>query len=67
MEGDISAQVGEAIFRHNPGDVIAVKVGEKHRLFSEKGGKIAEISLGKFEEDDIIRYQDDYGRMEIIK
>ena len=35
----------------------------KHRLIAgEKGCRILEISFGKFNENDIIRYEDDYNR-----
>ena len=37
---------------------------EKHRLMAVKeGGSILEISFGEFNEKDIIRYEDDYGRI----
>ncbi len=38
--------------------------GFKHRLISgEKGCRVLEISFGKFNEKDIVRYEDDYGRI----
>jgi mannose-6-phosphate isomerase-like protein (cupin superfamily) len=62
IEGDIKTEVDGNVLNHHQGDIIIINVGQKHRLFSDNGGKIVEISLGKFEEDDIVRYQDDYGR-----
>ena len=36
----------------------------KHRLIAGKEGcRVLEISFGKFDENDIIRYEDDYGRV----
>ena len=35
----------------------------KHRLSGISGLKIAEISFGKFDENDITRYEDDFGRI----
>ncbi len=39
-------------------------VGRKtpHRLFSKKGGVLVEVAVGRFDEDDIIRLDDDFGR-----
>jgi mannose-6-phosphate isomerase-like protein (cupin superfamily) len=37
--------------------------GMKHRLSADKkGGRVLEISYGEFDEKDIVRYEDDYGR-----
>ena len=62
IEGDIKTEVDGKTSDHHLGDIITIEVKQKHRLFSTKGGKIIEVSLGEFKEDDIIRYQDDYGR-----
>jgi mannose-6-phosphate isomerase-like protein (cupin superfamily) len=50
--------------------IIALRVGEKiyiprkklHRVFSAKGAEILEVSYGKFDEGDVVRVEDDYGR-----
>lgn len=39
-----------------------VPVHNIHRLSSSSGGTIAEISYGNFDERDIIRIEDDFGR-----
>lgn len=45
------------------GDEIYIPLGAKHRLIgTEKEGQILEISWGDFDEDDIVRYEDDFGR-----
>ena len=37
-----------------------IKKGQKHRLIGP--GRVLEISFGDFDENDIIRYEDDYQR-----
>lgn len=51
---------------HTPlkyGDVFWVEKGTPHRLMSEKGAIIVEVALGHFDENDIVRLQDDHGRI----
>lgn len=62
VEGDIGTVVGGRETRHTPGGFIRVAAGAKHRLFSEHGGKLVEVSFGAFDENDITRHEDDYGR-----
>jgi mannose-6-phosphate isomerase-like protein (cupin superfamily) len=44
------------------GDEAFVPRGSRHRLSSDVGGRILEISFGNFDEEDIVRYEDKYGR-----
>lgn len=45
------------------GDETNVSVGTKHRITAgSEGIKILEVSTGDFDEEDIIRYEDKYGR-----
>jgi mannose-1-phosphate guanylyltransferase/mannose-6-phosphate isomerase len=45
------------------GDELTIPSGAKHRLASRRGKvRILEISIGHFDEDDIVRYEDVYGR-----
>jgi mannose-6-phosphate isomerase-like protein (cupin superfamily) len=47
-----------------PGDEIHVPIGVKHRFSSIKdGARILEISFGEFLEEDITRFEDNYGRV----
>jgi len=62
IEGDVSSVVGGDQRQHRPGAIIQVPAGVKHRLFSRAGSKLIEISFGEFDENDIIRYEDDYDR-----
>ncbi len=44
------------------GQIFAVPMRTVHRLESKRGGVIVEVALGRFNEDDIVRLKDDYGR-----
>ena len=45
------------------GDEVFIPKGSKHRLAGlDKEGKVLEVSFGHFDENDIVRYEDDYGR-----
>lgn len=48
-----------------PGEELTIPCGAKHRL-AARGGKVRvlEISFGHFDENDIVRYEDAYGRVE---
>lgn len=64
LSGNLDCQIGEKKFRMKKGIPYLISRGIKHRLSALKnGGKVIEISFGKFDEKDIIRYQDDYGRV----
>lgn len=46
------------------GDEIFVPIGSKHKLFAGKEGLVVlEIAIGEFDEGDIVRYEDKYGRV----
>lgn len=46
------------------GDELIIPLGVKHRLTANSLGlEIMEISYGDFDEEDIIRYEDKYGRI----
>lgn len=46
----------------SPGQTITVPVGSAHRIEGIEDSAILEISIGEFDENDIVRLQDDYGR-----
>ena len=61
----------QATLRDESGDrTVALKKGEVfrvtkkmiHRLSSQKGGIIVEVAYGDFDEEDIVRVEDDFGR-----
>lgn len=67
VEGDATAIAGT-----DPNDLreVPLEIGKLHiidlkmihRLTSKKGGTVVEVSLGKFDENDIVRIDDDFGR-----
>lgn len=67
LSGDVQAVRGKditalEIYELEPGVPFHVPLGHLHRLSSRKGGVVAEISIGKFDENDIERIEDVYGR-----
>lgn len=67
VEGDAMATVHEGdeekSFALKKGEVFRVGKGQVHRLSSKKGGVIVEVAYGNFDENDIVRLQDDHGRV----
>ncbi len=56
-------QVGDKKFNVKAGDFISVKKRQKHRVISKSNiARFIEISFGKFDEKDEVRYEDRYGR-----
>jgi len=69
VEGEATATLGmdvENLVRTElrEGEMFHIPRAAIHRLESEKGGTIVEISLGDFDENDIVRLEDVYGRVE---
>ncbi len=63
LAGKGTAVVGEAELAAVPGASFTVEVGQAHRLIAGgEGLTILEISLGDFDESDIVRLEDAYGR-----
>ena len=65
VSGTGTAKVGDSTFEVKPGDTIDVTIGEKHRISADETGtlSIIEVQTGSsFDEQDIIRYADDFGR-----
>ena len=67
VEGDATATIQNSsglieVYPLRLGESFRVGKGTAHRLESKKGGVIVEVALGHFDEDDIIRLQDDFGR-----
>ena len=64
LDEGLHVQIGKRRISLRKGSSIVVKKGVKHRLHCEEGSKVRllEISFGDFSENDIERYEDDYGR-----
>jgi mannose-6-phosphate isomerase len=65
LRGEAVATLGAALgrLRLSVGSTISVPKGTYHRLESEKGAHVLEVSRGFFDEDDIVRVEDDYARV----
>jgi len=64
LSGNLDCQIGEKTIKMKKGIPYLISRGVKHRLSAQqKRGKILEIAFGKFDEKDILRYEDDYGRV----
>lgn len=64
ISGDGIIQINGKDINVKVGDELSIEIGDKHRMSAgENGLKILEISLGDFDEGDIIRYEDKYGRI----
>ncbi len=57
-------QIGDERHNVSAGDEHNINIGEKHRMEAGNDGLVVlEIATGTFEENDIVRYEDDYGRI----
>ncbi|MGH2612314.1 MAG: phosphomannose isomerase type II C-terminal cupin domain, partial [Rhabdochlamydiaceae bacterium] len=59
----IIAQIGTKKQRGKPGDLFIVPKRKKHRIMGITEAIILEVAFGKVLETDIVRYEDDYGRV----
>lgn len=63
IKGNASVHVRNKELLLNEGDEIAIPKRATHRISTRKSAcVILEISFGKFDEDDIVRIEDDYNR-----
>lgn len=70
VQGDPTVQIGDETVQCVQGMSYFIPIGKQHRVFNgtETTVKILEIQIGEsFEEDDIVRLDDDYGRAGIGK
>ena len=63
LHGRIKAQKGEASFILNEGEFLRIGKEEKHRIYGLTNACILETAFGQPRERDIIRYEDEYGRV----
>ncbi|MEK7606287.1 MAG: phosphomannose isomerase type II C-terminal cupin domain [Patescibacteria group bacterium] len=63
LSGTPDIQKGKAVIHAKAGDEFFIDVGESHRITAIGGDATClEISTGSFNEDDIVREEDNYGR-----
>jgi len=66
VDGDAVITIGDNQYLLKTGEMRFIPAGTKHRLGnpSDKPLKVIEIQIGEYlGEDDIIRYEDDFGRV----
>lgn len=64
LDGPLDVTVGDRAWSAETGDQVWVPRGEVHRMgnSSTRPGRILEIGYGEFDEQDIVRLEDDYQR-----
>lgn len=65
ISGVAKAVVDDEIVEAGPGGTIDIPLGAKHRLINDGDDEVVIIEIQKGDytgEDDIVRYEDDYGR-----
>ena len=64
IEGDAILQMNDKIIEAKSGEEYFIEPKMIHRITGkDKPAKVLEISFGDFDENDIVRIEDDYGRM----
>jgi len=65
LEGRPILVINDKVTKYKPGDSVKFGKGVKHRLINRTKQKIRvlEVAYGKFDEKDIIRYEDKYQRV----
>ncbi|HEY4493507.1 MAG TPA: phosphomannose isomerase type II C-terminal cupin domain [Candidatus Paceibacterota bacterium] len=63
LSGHPDVVIGDKMYKGKKGDEFTAQVGVTHRIAApEDDVEILEISRGEFDEDDIVRLEDKYGR-----
>jgi mannose-6-phosphate isomerase-like protein (cupin superfamily) len=63
VHGNIIAEIGKQKYEAATGDVFFVPKKMKHRITGLENACVLEISFGRVLERDIVRHEDDYGRV----
>jgi len=66
LKGRIRVQKEDSFSILRKGEFIKINKKEKHRIYGITNAQVLEVAFGKVEEEDIIRYQDKYGRIKKI-
>ena len=64
LDEGLTVQIEDKIMALNKGESITIERSVRHRLACKGPGeaRVLEVSFGDFSENDIVRYEDDYGR-----
>jgi mannose-6-phosphate isomerase len=65
LDQGTKVELGDKVLSPTPGETLYIPRGMVHRLscVGERPIRILEVSFGEFDEDDIVRLEDVYGRM----
>ena len=64
LSGTGTASINGADIPLSPGSEVMIEVGDTHRLAGgPEGIEVLEIAFGTFDENDIERFEDDFGRL----
>lgn len=63
LSGKVEAIKGKSSYFLASGESIKINKKEKHRIIAIQDSWILEVAFGRVRENDIVRYQDDYGRV----
>jgi mannose-6-phosphate isomerase len=64
ISGNPTIIVGDKIISATPGDEFFIPAKTQHRIrTTDNAVQILEISFGQFDEEDIVRLEDEYGRI----
>ncbi|EKA61174.1 phosphomannose isomerase type II C-terminal cupin domain [Janibacter hoylei] len=64
LDGPIDVTVGDETWSAQPGEQVWIAQGQVHRMGNsgEQPCRVLEVGYGTFDEDDIVRLEDDYQR-----
>lgn len=64
ISGNPELTIGDEIVKASPGEEFSIEVGVKHRIAAPEGDTtLLEVSRGDFDEEDVVRLEDKYGRV----
>lgn len=63
LDAGATVQIDDTLFYPQPGDELWIPAGARHRLSSAGPAvRVLEIAFGDWQQNDIVRYDDDYAR-----
>ena len=63
VKGKANAQVDDRTYHLKTGEKLFIPRAHLHRVGSDDGAEILEVVYGTFKDEDIVRLEDDYGRV----
>lgn len=63
LSGEVAAFIGNTRRVFKAGEILKINKREKHRMVGLKNACALEVAFGEPRERDIVRYEDDYGRV----